>query len=43
MQDRGLIIGWPNAVQHIQRRHYFRLAIPSNRRIGVRLWDGGLA
>ncbi len=35
-------IPWPDKLQEIQRRVYYRAAVPSGRRIEVRMWDGGI-
>lgn len=36
----ALKITWPEVVQEMQRRLYFRANVPSGRRIDVRIWDG---
>jgi len=35
-------ICWPEKLQEMQRRVYFRASVPKGRRIEVKLWDGGV-
>ncbi len=35
-------VPWPTHIQELQRRLYYRAAVPSGRRIEVSMWDGGI-
>ena len=38
----ALQIPWPEELQEIQRRVYYRAEVPAGRRIEVAVWDGGI-
>ncbi len=39
----ALELGWPDSVQEIQRRAYYRACVPPDRTVPVELWSGGAA
>lgn len=40
---RALLLGWPEQIEELQRRVYYRVAIPAASPIDVRVWSGGLS
>jgi len=40
---KALLLGWPEQIEQLQRRVYYRVPIPAASPIDVRIWSGGLS